>query len=628
MTTFNKTALAVTLLLAFSANSYAQQNTAVTVPNNPSANPTTNTNSTYPKFPECPTSKTLSKNKVTIKEDCKSPPIMGGGYPLGKTDGLSNDTTSNNTLIIEAGDNKINSAIYGGKSSRTGSALKNIVAVRSGIINGTITGGHSKEKNAKNNRVLIFGGTINGNIIGGYGQHQATDNEIIIAGTATLKDTITLSGGESPQKISGNTLKFESSEKNSRIGNIKHFDHIRFDINKNIKKDDTLLTLTTTDDTDVSKSNISFVLKRGQTTQLKVGDSIVLIKKDGNKTGNLLVKDTYDKIPFYKKGLVNYEFTLSKKDKELIATLGKSLPKGTKTLLEGNISSVIAIDTASTFADHVILQKVGTSDDDITVINGISAGYSRTMTGSYVDTYGVNVVLGSGHQFTNSTGTLLFSGYGELGYSAYKTFNEVENSTPVTASGNNMYAGLAINARQVFNHNWFMEAGASFGLSQLSYSNPSLGGSSVEFNNSRLYAGLRFGIGGSFTIKEKHTFTPSAKIFWNYTTKGKVTTKIPDLTMSDVHSIKTRIGLRYQYQASKKVDLYTGAYYEAVLVGSATGSVADNTIEAPSLTGHTGVFEAGINAHMNDSIDLGIGLQGAWGKQRALNANINLQWTF
>ncbi|OCS06917.1 autotransporter outer membrane beta-barrel domain-containing protein [Campylobacter fetus] len=251
------------------------------------------------------TSGSSDSNTVNIYDGTIGKNIYGGYSYSGSS------SVNLNTINISGG--IINNNIFGGYSD-SGSANLNTINISGGTINHDIYGGNSSSGSANLNTINISGGTISGNIYGGNSSSGSSNlNTITISGNPTSgnptfgTDTIIYGGNKGS---TGNTLNIKTS--NLEVKDIANFEFINFYLDKSIKANDTLLTLsddTKTGPTDLSNSKIGVGAIRGDTPVLSSNDKIILIDKPN---GSLISPNDMSNNMQVMQGISNsYEFTLS-----------------------------------------------------------------------------------------------------------------------------------------------------------------------------------------------------------------------------------------------------------------------------------------------------------------------------
>ncbi|WP_162165301.1 autotransporter domain-containing protein [Campylobacter fetus] len=259
----------------------------------------------------------VERNTVNIYDGTIS--NISGGYS-------ESGSANSNTINISGG---TISNIYGSYSGLSSSNL-NTINISGGIINENVYGGSSRLGSSNLNTINISGGTIL-NVIGGSSSSSgsATNNTINISGNPMFRANTIIVGGYkymgNGDVTTGNTLNIKTSKLS--VKDIANFEFINFYLDKSIKANDTLLTLsddTKTGTTDLSNSKIGVGVISGDTPVLNSNDKIILIDKPN---GSLTKPNDMSNNIKVMQGISNsYEFTLSTVDsggdiKQIVASL-------------------------------------------------------------------------------------------------------------------------------------------------------------------------------------------------------------------------------------------------------------------------------------------------------------------
>ena len=177
---------------------------------------------------------TTTNNTLTINGTTHRDAYGGWTAGTGTTAAAKNDSTGN-TVNLKAGTVR---TIYGGFTSvQTGNATGNKVNISGGSVTGTVHGGYlshtSATGSATGNTVTITGGSMT-DVYGGFtnGTGATTGNTVklgdgehnLAAGTNIVG---TVFGGNKAD-VTDNTLNINT---NAQAGNIKNFDHLKFNLN-------------------------------------------------------------------------------------------------------------------------------------------------------------------------------------------------------------------------------------------------------------------------------------------------------------------------------------------------------------------------------------------------------------
>nr|WP_315410625.1 autotransporter outer membrane beta-barrel domain-containing protein [uncultured Selenomonas sp.] len=148
-------------------------------------------------------------------------------------------SATENTATLN--DGTVNGSLYGASLSTagaTGSATKNKVEIKGGSVTGSVYGSHIADGaatgNATASTVTVTGGTVAGDIYAGFtnGTGKTTGNTVNLGDgehslAAGTNITGTIHGGNKAD-ATDNTLNINT---NAQAGNIKNFDHLKFNLN-------------------------------------------------------------------------------------------------------------------------------------------------------------------------------------------------------------------------------------------------------------------------------------------------------------------------------------------------------------------------------------------------------------
>ena len=490
---------------------------------------------------------TLNLNFAQIPsgEDGAAMQVYAGGYSddaagiEGKTvnvSGLTKGTTLYGGVVYESsGDatgNTVNMnggdfiQVYGGYTY-SGNATGNTVTVSGGTIQ-QVTGGNSLDC-ANNNIVTISGNAVvKGQIYGGYSNGDvyyahgtpstADGNTITISGSPDLSTAVicagnaytsaqnntinilspvtvrNLAGGiiQTTGTVAGNTLNVAA--KNVKTEGVSGFQNMNFYLPKDIAKDDTMLTVNSTDPANVQ--GVTFGVAALSGVNLQKGDTVnLLVNSNGLTTDDELTVDSSklagasflapNNLATDKK----YELSISKKDDTTIITTVENVeevtpdpkpepePKpeptpeptptptpepepapGTKPdpsdRLKSPVETRMAVATIINAGSDLLagqgMRNAQAAAGDKEAGGGFNSfaavGLSklRAMSGSHVDIKGIGLNLGFARELENSKGKLLFGPIVEYGHGSYDSYQD----NGLKADGNASYWGLGLIAKQ------------------------------------------------------------------------------------------------------------------------------------------------------------------------------------
>lgn len=321
---------------------------------------------------------------------------------------VASGNVSGNRIIINGGnfyDSSLHgdygsSSVYGGRADRNnGTASDNIIIINDGNVF-SVTGGSGQ--NAVNNQVIITGGTVS-RIYGGGGYITIGNNGV---GNQINGNTISISGGTIIGEVSAGALLFDyksgsstnsfvtnnviniygnpdlsnstlsgawsgygnKSDRNNilnlavpiTVKNISYFGTLNFFLPKTMTSGGTMLTLTSTDGTNLSGTAIRAAMQGGST--LDTGDTVTLIQSagtittDSSTTYGKMTQAEYDAIKdrlpagMLSDGVsLDYDMTIEKNgDNAIIARIGNATTDDTTTPTDSTTDTTTAGTTTPT----------------------------------------------------------------------------------------------------------------------------------------------------------------------------------------------------------------------------------------------------------------------------------------
>jgi len=581
---------------------------------------------------------TAAQNSVTIggSADVRGSSLYGGSSKLGATD---NDVTiTGGSLDVE---------YVGGGNSQTGSASANSLTISGGnfVRTGAYLFGGGSKLDATGNTVDISGGTFASLFIaGGITQEaSATGNTVTISGPTTFSNNaMRLYGGYcaalcAGDMFSGNTLNLKTA--GLTVGTLANFEYLNFYLPTTLAANDTMLTVAGFAylKSDSGASSIVNVGINGASSALAVGDSVKLIHAgtlttaaglNGTATGTGMQGVT-----------LQYVFDISATTTDLIATVSSAptVTDESKALSEGFVSGASLVNEgADLAAGKGMANAIGGARADWSPFAAVSGGSIRTNTGSHVDVDGVSLVAGLSRGVDLSIGRLTAGAFAEFGSGNYDTFNGFA-SGDVRGHGNSHYVGGGLLGHQDFRPmgpgHVYAEGSARIGVANNNYSSADLtsGGVAAGYETSSLYYGVSAAVGYVWTLSDAMTVDVSGKYLWSRlgSDSAQLTTG-ETVDFEAVNSERTRLGARVSYALSNKVTPYAGAAWEHEFDGKARASTNGFAIDAPSMAGDTGIFEAGLTLKPSDDLPLSIdlGIQGFVGQREGIAGSFQAKLAF
>jgi hypothetical protein len=392
----------------------------------------------------------------------------------------------------------------------------------------------------------------------------------------------------------------------------------------------------------IANSNIDIGVHGG--TTLASGTTLTLIRaRDGLFAPNLL-RNTHGIV---ESGVtIIYDLALSYDDHNLIGTVaGGHSSEQSKALSEGFLGGLAFVNQG---ADILVGQGIGAAvrssrearsgnDPGITPFGVVSSGYSRYDTGSHINMKGYSLVTGLASGVELAPGELTLGAFFEYGNGSYDTYNSFSVGS-VKGDGDTRYIGGGVLGRLDFNESdtghFFAEASGRFGRVRNSYASGDLRdsfGQTAAYNAASAYYGLHAGLGYVWTLSDSSAIELYGKYFWTrqegedvrLTTGGQV-------SFNAVDSHRLRPGGRYTYAINDSFSAYAGVAWEHEFDGSAKATTGGFPIDAPDITGDTGIGEIGLSCKPSATIPLSfdLGVQGYVGKREGVTGSLRASYSF
>ena len=609
---------------------------------------------------------TATKNTVTINAGGSAMYVYGGYAPGGGT-ATKNTVTINGSAFNVSG---------GQVSSGSGNATKNTVTINGSAFN--VYGGQvlTGSGNATKNTVTINGSAVvGGNVYGGQvavGSGNATDNTLSISGAPTLS-SCSISGGFSHNgdAVTGNLLELRTS--NLTVKCIQNFAAYAFVLPATIQSGDVLLTATDaidlTNSGQISSPDFQRIDVTGD-TPLSVGDTVTLLQSDAGLTAGELRESVSGSHGV----TLSYTFKLTADGNAVVATVmgdedlppmdddddTPDTPTGneggasvaprvnpqTKALAEGYLSGValtlqgadLVAGKGIDAAGRAVRASLAGGGKGLAAFGALSGGWSRYNTGSHIDVSGFSLLTGLAWGADSVPGQFTAGMFFEYGSAATGTYNSFSNAASVSGDGSTWYMGAGLLARMDFNDSGpghiYAEASARAGALNNKYRNDDLrdaSGRRAEFDTSTPYVSLHAGLGYVWDLTDALSLDLSAKYFWTWQDSADSDLSTGEALHFDaVNSHRLRLGGRLTWAVTEHVSPYVGAAWEHEFDGKARATSLGYDLDAPSLTGDTGIGELGLSWTPSATIPLTIdlSLQGYTGVREGYTGSLMAKWEF
>jgi len=324
-----------------------------------------------------------------------------------------------------------------------------------------------------------------------------------------------------------------------------------------------------------------------------------------------------------------YQFELKKDDganKKLFAVVkndercGPILLPYPKNILETTIGELGILLSSSDLTSSISLQADGNG-----VFASTIASSTRFKSGSHVDLKSFNAAVGLAKEFKeNKAGAFVEFGGGK--YNSFNYFDKID----VRGSGKFKYMGLGIITKFNLPNSFYISSGFKAGKMKSDYESDMPAITTAKYEATRDYYSAHLGLDKAIDINDVSSIDMYSKVLLNKLGKKEVEVVGDKFLLDSTVSLLVKLGFRYNYTLSEKLDVYAGTSYEREFKGEAKGHNLTHSaaIKSPSIKGKTYSIELGAKLNTANNIKLDFNLQGMTGKKRGINGGIGAEWRF
>ena len=544
--------------------------------------------------------------------------------------------------------------VFGGYAKASGTnvavvaaeANENTLQIAKGTYRQNVMGGSAfstGKATANGNTVGISGGTYDRAVYGGCAATEgaagsvatARDNTVEITGAPNLS-AATLYGGcavAATKNVAGNALVVKET-KGITAQSIEGFQKLDFWIPAGMTKDDTMLTVTSSNPTNIKGAAVTAHLRGDET-----GDTLRLLHTP-NAT---LATDSATTLTVWKgvSDVTTATIALTDDKKALIVTpptpKPRPKPHALKRQVEDNRKSVVETMAGSAAflgagADLMTGGGMASASVEAAAAPGfapfaaVGGSSLRHKTGSHVDMKGMNLSVGFSREVKRGDDRLIFGPIVEYGRGTYDSYvNDAHGD------GSVRYIGGGAFVRQEQKDGTFYEGSLRFGRSSMDYS-ATLAGTPTSYDTDANYIGAHLGVGQHITEQSGNERELYVRYF--YTRQNGTDTKLSTGERYDfdaVDSQRLRTGARWMIpQGSGSLIVGASMQYEFGGDSNATVHVGglSYTTPSPSLKGFSGSLELGWKAPIGKNATADLSVEGWAGKQRGVTFNAGFNWKF
>ena len=565
---------------------------------------------------------TVNISGGTIGSDQWSAYVYGGRSAGG--------TAHHNTVNI-SGNNSEAIVVYGGDSER-GEVYNNTVNISGGTIGSDqwsayVYGGRSADGTAHHNTVNISGGTIGSDqwsayVYGGYASGSANDNEIIISGSADIKNA-NLYGRNDSASGTGNTLTIDGWSGTAK--SIHYFENIEF-------KNTTFTNGTVLDSQEQSNldglKNIKITNFAGGQNFNK-GETLTLIKNTNNTNNTTINEQNFNATAGV---AVDVGGVIKQDGNKVIMTVNStSLNSQTNLAAQTRAASAAFVNQGTDLISDS-LDTISRDDNyGVKTFAAVHGNRSKYDVADDIKINGWSTIVGVGNADKFDSGSELSWGvFYENGSGNYRTYNNFNNEF-FRGDGSMVYNGGGIAARYENKNGVYTEGSLRAGMlkNELDNAMRNVNGS-YGYETESAYYGAHIGVGKIISLSDSSDLDIYGKFFHTYTEGDSVTIAGDKFDFDSITSDRLRVGARITSNKENKFSTYYGLAYEYEFNGDADMTAQGLRADTQSLQGSSVMAEVGFNYQPTPdspwSFDLN--MRGYTGERQGGSFNVQATYTF
>lgn len=561
--------------------------------------------------------------------------FVGGATTNGSATAFVNFTNSNINGNFTAASSQNKNA--------TGATELSNTSVSGDIIAGVTTGGNASNINLTLSNITaggdIYAGWVKDNANGWASNNTVSLSGQINASNSTLYGGFVQSGTTSSGKIEINNSKNNTlivNTLNASLKDIKNFDFIKFLIPTNVTVNDTLLNLTGTGVTDLSKTNFTIAPEidagKSFTDKLEGTINITLIKK---QDGTLNLGENYANRTTLEDFTVRYNYIYHLlNNNTFVLEFTKLVADEQKALLESSLAGVRAAVQNQDVIEDFIFNLNGNNTNQSSEIYGGSLEYTKmkSYTGSHIITKSTGFAVGAAKTQDDA---LFYGSFLEGSYGSFETYNHFKTGD-IRGEGHTLSGGLGLFAKVHFGEDYLNSAYLSARVGQLKTSYESADAKIEKHSTRRFYLGVSGQYARKVAAWREGDFELYTRASYINVLSDEETIGGQPLKFDAVQSLTTKGGFRYNEHFGEKLKSYIDVAYEYEFEGSADAynkkqryAVSDY-FAAPTLHGGSGLGEIGVTytQSKNGGFVVNVKLKGSVGKNRGWGGGFDATYKF
>lgn len=261
----------------------------------------------------------------------------------------------------------------------------------------------------------------------------------------------------------------------------------------------------------------------------------------------------------------------------------------------------------------------------------MQGGGQHYTTGSSISVSGVSTVAGLAYRPAGVALTL--SVFFEAGWGSYNTRNSFANAPAVKGGGDTEYYGGGVLARYDFKGGVYVQGSVSVGNAKVNFKSRefiSADGQSAGYDSLGVYYGAHAGMGYEFNLADDAVIDVYGRYLWTHMASDNVNMGGDPIRFNATNSQRLQLGARLDYLLMPGFIPYAGAAWDYEFGGRAKATTYGYSIDAPTIRGGSGMFEAG--AVIQPDLDMPLfiegGVQGYIGRREGLSGALKPALTF
>ena len=514
-------------------------------------------------------------------------------------------------------------------------------------ITGDIYGGFSQGGAKGNTGIYGEGGFTNGNEISLIGDN-ITIGGYIYGGLSINGDGTENEDASFDSYYQGNTLNIRSGR--VAVKGIKNVQQYNWLLPRGEFADDIIVESQETVNLDNTLHRVDVELGDNN---LQAGDIIVLIDNARGKTG-----EYYSRTAVEEGFFIVYDAVMEDTDQDqlILRVLGsRKLNPEAEALLKGRVAQLAFVDQgADMIYDGIGSARASLRHQNANLFVLAGGGTNRYKMGgdNHVKLNDMSFAIGGAQAFKFGQQSVgMVGAFVEAGKANYDSYTDLGDYGQVNGGGHTHYSGIGglfhidvggtdiskvQNKPNIFDSKYglYVRGAVRLGNTKVDFHSADLVngyGQEARYNSKSRYFTAALGAGYVLTLNEK-----SAVDFYGRYTFSRVNGKdiqVVNEVMNTQNSTsnRLRLGARYGYMYSEKVKPYAGLAFERNFTGDVEGTAYGFTIKEKSLSGNSGIVEAGLQIQpkgATDPLSLHLGLQGHFGQRKGATASLMARYVF